>query len=55
MKSAFRRAAVERFFGGKTRKVWIIVFLREMREDEIARAGVKTFRVRKIFADRMIR
>ena len=55
VKGAFRGAAVERFFGGKTREVRIVIFLRKMREHQIARAAVKTFRIGKIFADGMIR
>jgi len=55
MKGAFGGAAIEGFLRRKAREVGIIVFLREMRQDKIPRAGVKTFRVGKIFAHGMIR
>ena len=55
MKGAFSGASIERFFGRNTSEIGIIVFLRKMREDEVARAGVEAFRVAKIFADSMIR
>ena len=55
VKSAFGGAAVQRFFGGEAREIGIVVFLRKMREDEIACARVKAFRIGKIFADRVIR
>ncbi len=48
-------AAVERFFGGETREIGIVILLREMREDEIARAGIEAVRVGEILADRVIR
>src|SRR5258708_6277096 len=47
-------AAVQGFFGGEAREMGVVVFLRKMREDEIARAGVEDFVVGKIFADRVI-
>ena len=55
LKRAFGGAAIEGFFGGKAREIRIIVLLRKMREDEIARARVEAFRVAKVFADGMIR
>jgi len=55
VKRTFGGAAVEGFFRGKAGKVGIIVFLREVREDKVARARVETFRVGKIFADSVIR
>jgi hypothetical protein len=51
----FCGTAAQGFFGGEAREIGIVVFLREMREDEIARAGVKALRVGEIFADRVIR
>ena len=54
-KRAFGGPAVKSFFGGEARKIWIIIFLRKMREHEIARAGVEAFRIAKIFADGVIR
>ncbi len=47
-------AAVESLFGGEAREIGVVVFLREMREDEIARARVKAFRIGEILADRVI-
>ena len=55
VEGAFGRTAAERFFRGKPRQIGIVVFLRKMREDEVARARVKTVRIAKIFADGMIR
>ena len=54
VKGAFGGAAIESFFRRKTREIGIIVFLRKMREDEVARARVKTFRIAQIFADGVI-
>src|SRR6266478_2778758 len=47
-------AAVQGFFGGEAHEIGVVVFLRKMREDEIARAGVEAFVVGKIFADGVI-
>ena len=55
VKGAFRRTTIESFFRRKTREIGIVIFQRKMREDKIARAGVKTFRIAKIFADGVIR
>ena len=55
VKGAFRRTTVESFFRRKPREIGIVVFQRKMREDKIARARVKTFRIGKIFADGVIR
>lgn len=55
VKRAFRWTAIERFFRGKLRQIGIVIFLREMREHEIARTRVKTFGIGKVFADGMIR
>ena len=45
----FGGAATEGFFGGDADEVGIIVFLRDVRENEVARDGVKAFGVGKIF------
>jgi hypothetical protein len=55
VKGAFRRTAIESFFRGKAREIGVVIFQRKMRKDEIARAGVKTFRIAKVFADGVIR
>ena len=47
--------AVEGFFGGQADKIGIIVFLRDVGEDEIAREGVEAVGVAKVFADGVIR
>src|SRR6266481_3667490 len=52
---ALGRAAAQGFFRGEPDKMGIVVFLRNVGEDEIARNGVETVGVAKIFADRMIR
>jgi hypothetical protein len=46
--------AVQSFFCGKAHEIRIIVFLRNVREDQIARARIETFGIGKEFADRMI-
>ena len=48
------RAALQRFFGGEADEIGIVVFLRNVREDKIARHRVETIGVGKIFADSMI-
>lgn len=52
--SGFTGAAAKSFFGRKKCEIGIVVFLRHVREDEIAGAGVETIRVGKIFADSVI-
>jgi len=47
-------AAAQGFLGGEAREIGIVILLREMREDEIARAGVETLRIGEIFADGVI-
>jgi hypothetical protein len=47
--------AAEGFFGGEAGEIGIVVFLREMRENEISRARVKAIWVGEIFADSVIR
>jgi len=54
VEGGFGGAAVERLFRGKESEVRIVILLREMREHQIARAGVKPFRVSQIFADSVI-
>ena len=51
----FGGAAVESFFGAEAREIGIVVFLRDMRKDEIARAGIETFGISEEFADGEIR
>ncbi len=41
-------------FGGNAREIGIVVFLREVRENEVTRASIKAFRIGQIFADRVI-
>ena len=48
-------AAAQGLLGGEAREIGIVILLREMRKNEIARARVETFWIRKIFADRVIR
>lgn len=55
VEGGFGSAAVERLFCGKEGEVRIVVLLREMREHQIARMSVKTFGIREIFADSVIR
>lgn len=52
---ALGRAAAQGFFGGEADKIGIVVFLRNVGEDEIARNGVEAVGVAKIFTDGMIR
>lgn len=51
----FSGAAAEGFFGGDAREIGIVVFLGDVREDKIARAGIKTFGIGEEFADGVIR
>jgi hypothetical protein len=51
----FGRAAAEGFLGGYAKSVRVVVFLGDMREDEIARDSVETFRISEIFADGVVR
>lgn len=55
MKRAFGGAAIEGLFRGKTREIRIVIFLREMREDKVARPRIKTLRVGKVLAYGVIR
>src|SRR6266446_6946449 len=55
MKSAIGGATAKSFFGGEAGEIGVVVFLREMREDEIAGAGVEAFWVREKLADGVIR
>jgi len=48
-------AAAQGLLGGEAREIGIVILLREMREDEIARARVETLRIGEILADGMIR
>ena len=41
----FGRAAAKCFFGGEADEVGIIIFLGDVREDEMADAGIETFRI----------
>ncbi len=50
----FGRAAAECFFGGEADEIGIVVFLRDVGEDEIAHAGIETFGVGEKFADGVI-
>ena len=54
-KGGLGRAAAQGFFRGKPDKIGIVVFLRNVGEDEIARNGVETVGVAEIFAYGMIR
>jgi len=49
------RAAAQGFLGGEADEIGIVVFLRDVGEDEIARNGVEAIGVRKIFAYGVIR
>ncbi len=51
----FGGATAEGFFGGKADEIGVVVFLGDVGENEIAGAGVETFRVGEEFADGMIR
>jgi len=51
----FGRSAAESFFGANAREIGIVVFLRDMREDEIARTGIEAFGIGQEFADGKIR
>src|SRR5260370_29699115 len=48
-------AALQRFFGGEADEIGIVVFLRDVREDEIARDRVEAVGVGKILAYGVIR
>src|SRR5580693_1288446 len=50
----FGGAAAERFFGGNTRYIGIIVLLGEVREDDVARVPIEYFRICQEFADHRI-
>ena len=51
----FGGTPAEGFFGGEAREIGIVVFLGDVREDEIARAGIKAFGIGEKFADGVIR
>ena len=51
----FRGAAAKGFFGRETREIGIVVFLGDVCEDKIARAGIEAFGIGEEFADRVIR
>jgi hypothetical protein len=44
--SAFRGPAPQRFFGGEKYEIGIVVFLGDVRENQITRDGVEPVRVR---------
>ena len=52
--SGFSRAAAQSFFGGEAHEVGIVVFLGDVREDEIARARIEAFGIGKELTDRVI-
>src|SRR6267142_5041728 len=52
---ALGRAPAQGFFSGEADKIGIVVFLRNVGEDEIARNGVEAVGVAKIFAYGVIR
>jgi len=51
----FGGAAAEGFFGGEADEVGIIIFLGDVREDEMADAGIETLGIGEEFADGVIR
>jgi hypothetical protein len=51
----FGRAAAEGFFGGEADEIGIVVFLRDVGEDEMPDAGIETLGIGKKFADGVIR
>jgi hypothetical protein len=53
-KGGFWRTAAEGFFGGEAHEIGIIVFLGDVRENEMADAGIETFEVGKKFADGVV-
>lgn len=52
---AFGGAGAERLFRGDFYDIGIIIFLRNVRENQIARAAIEAFGIGQIFADRVIR
>jgi len=50
----FGGAAAEGFFGGEANEIRIVVFLGDVREDEMADAGVEAFGIGEEFADGVI-
>ena len=52
---AFGGAAGKSLFGGNFYDIGIIVFLRNVRKNQIARATVETFWIGEVFAHGMIR
>ena len=44
--SAFRGPAPQRFLGGEKYEIGIVVFLRDMRENQITRDGIEPIRIR---------
>jgi hypothetical protein len=51
----FGGPTAEGFFGREADEIGVVVFLRDVGEDEMADAGIEAFRVRKEFADGVIR
>jgi hypothetical protein len=51
----FGGAAAEGFFGGKANEIWVVVFLRDVGEDEMADTGIEGLGIGKEFADGVIR
>lgn len=52
--SGFTGAAVESFFRGQQGEIGIVVFLRHVSENEIARVTIETVRISEVLADGMI-
>jgi hypothetical protein len=50
----FGGTAVQGFFGGDAGYIRIIIFPRDVRQDEIARSAIETIRIGQIFTDRVI-
>ena len=50
----FGGAAAEGFFGGNESEIRVVIFLGDVREDEVTRGGVKAFGVGEEFADSVI-
>jgi hypothetical protein len=51
----FGGAAAEGFFGGKANEIWVVVFLRDVGEDEMADTGIEGLGIGEEFADGVIR
>ena len=50
----FHRAAAQGFFSGDARDIGVVVFLGDVRKDEVARVGIETIGISKEFAYRVI-